>query len=481
MNYRKILASMLPALVGGLLALFAYKAFFDKPATSSTMQVQVPARWASLPYGLDSNQFDFTYAAEVTVNSVVHVKTKSMRENQSMTGNPFFDYFFGYPNRPQQPEPVMGFGSGVIISGNGYIITNNHVIDKAKEIEVVLNDKRTYEAKLIGADPSTDLALLKIEGEDFPFIPYGDSDALKIGEWVLAVGNPYNLTSTVTAGIVSAKARNINILRDQFAIESFIQTDAAVNPGNSGGALVNTRGELMGINTAIASRTGAYSGNSFAIPTSIARKVIGDLIEFGEVQRAILGVTIQELSSQLAKEKKIDRIEGVYVNGTRPDGAAAEAGIKEGDVILAINGNRVNSPSELQEQVSRYRPNDKVNVDVNRNGKRKQIEVTLRNMKGGTEMIARQNILSILGAEMRDAPDQEKSKLGISGGAQVTKLAAGKLRSAGIQEGFIITQINNQEVLTVEDVNKIIGEIKGGVYIQGVYPNGTVAYYAFGM
>ena len=336
-------------------------------------------------------------AAEAAVHGVVHVKTKAYREG---SGNPFYDFFFGYRD-DGEPEPVLGYGSGVILTSDGYIVTNNHVIEGSEEVEVILNDKRSFDAEIIGTDPNTDLAVLKIRENNLPILRFGDSDALRLGEWVLAVGNPYNLTSTVTAGIVSAKARNINILRGEglsLSIESFIQTDAAVNPGNSGGALVNTNGDLVGINAAIASRTGAFTGYSFAIPVSIVKKVVEDIIEYGAVQRAVLGVIITELDAEAARKNNIDNITGVLVTGLRQNGAAIDAGIKVNDVITAVNGVPVNSPSELQEQVSRYRPNDKIGVTINRGNKIIQDGCCAAEPSGGTGIVERQEDISSLGA-----------------------------------------------------------------------------------
>jgi Do/DeqQ family serine protease len=486
MNAKRFLGMFLMAVLGGLIALFAYTKFSSHPGSFvvSADQPQM-VRLAQLPEGFDSNRVDFTYAAERTIHAVVHVKVTSM-QNQGYS-NPFYEFFFG-DRMDTKPQPVSGFGSGVIISEDGYIVTNNHVIDGAEKIEVTLNNKHTYTAELIGRDPDTDIAVIKIKEDKMPFITYGNSDALKIGEWVLAVGNPYNLTSTVTAGIVSAKARNLSILggrgdreRPQSAIESFIQTDAAVNPGNSGGALVNTRGELIGINTAIASPTGSYIGNSFAIPVTIVKKVVGDLIEYGKVQRAMLGVQIKDIDEDLAKKKGLDKIEGVYIDGLSDGSAAESAGIKEGDVITSVNGQKVNSMSELQEQVSRFRPNDKVEIEINRDNKKKQFLVTLRNSEGTTKIVRKDEITSILGAQLTEVSPSEKSKLGIRGGVKVTDIGSGKLRSEGVQKGFIITSINNKAVASVDDVKSILSGIKGGVYIEGVYPNGVVAYYAFGI
>lgn len=486
MKTSKYLGFVLIAVAGGLISLFAYTNFFERRSYTVSAE-QYPTHLAQLSSNFDSNRVDFTYAAEKSIHAVVHVKTISMQKGYGGGGNDFFDYFFGYRN--QRPQPVAGFGSGVIISNDGYIVTNNHVIDNAEEIQVTLNDNRTFEkVKLVGRDPDTDLAVLKIDEKDLPFIPYGNSDALKVGEWVLAVGNPYNLTSTVTAGIVSAKARSLNLLGGRggsapssSGIESFIQTDAAVNPGNSGGALVNTRGDLVGINTAIASPTGSYIGNSFAVPVTIVRKVVGDLIEFGKVQRALLGITIQDINSELAKTKDIDVQQGVYVAGLSEDGAAKGAGIQEGDIIISINGQPTNSVSQLQEQVSRYRPNDKVEVVLLRDNKKKQILVTLRNMEGTTKIVTKDEVISILGAQLAEVKPSDRSKLGIQNGVQVVEIGPGKLRSEGVQKGYIILSINNQQVKTVDDVKRILEGIKGGVYVEGVYPNGVVAYYAFGI
>ncbi len=301
---------------------------------------------------------------------------------------------------------------------------------------------------------------------------------MRLGEWVLAVGNPYNLTSTVTAGIVSAKARNINILRAELALESFIQTDAAVNPGNSGGALVNTSGELVGVNAAIASRTGAFTGYSFAIPVSIVQKVTKDIIEYGAVQRAILGVTIVELDAEQSRKYNINTIEGVLVTGLRPEGAAIDAGIEQYDVITAINGVKVNSPAELQEQVSRYRPNDKISVTLNRKNRVIHMDVVLRNTQGGTGIVEKEVEISAFGASFDKISSSDREKLGINSGVKVTGIRGGKFRSAGIREGFIVTEMNNEKVGSVEDIKGVLDASDGGVYIEGIYPDGLIAYYA---
>jgi serine protease Do len=422
---------------------------------------------------------DFILPAEASVPTVVHVTTTYPRQSGNHMVDPF-SFFWGNPNPGSIPQQ-QSTGSGVIISEDGYIVTNNHVVENGEEVNVTLDNKESYKAKVIGLDPSTDLALLKVEANNLPFAAWGNSDHVKVGEWVLAVGNPFNLTSTVTAGIISAKARNIHILPNQkFPIESFIQTDAAVNPGNSGGALVNTRGELIGINAAIASNTGSYSGYSFAIPVNIVKKVVNDLMEYGTVQRGFIGVSIRDLDADFAKEKEIKSLHGVYVNGLTDDGAAESAGIKEGDVITSINGSPIKSSPELQEQVGRYRPGDKINVTVMRKGNEKVFAVTLRNKDGNTKVIKNESI-SMLGATLVSVSETELDKLNLSKGIKVKDLSTGKLKSAGIKEGFIIVSIDNKPVSSVEELTDYLNNKKGGVLIEGVYSNGMKAYYGFGM
>ena len=478
MKGRRVFGLLTVAVLGALLAVIIYARFFQpEPAV-----VEIPAenkiRYANLPVAESGQTLDFTGAVAQSIDAVVHVKTKEFREYSS---NPLYEFFFG-----EQPgtnlRPILGFGSGVIISSKGHIVTNNHVIRGSDEIVVVLNDRREFNAELIGTDPSSDIALLKIEEEGLPYLSFGNSDALRLGEWVLAIGNPYNLTSTVTAGIVSAKARNINILGTQeFSIESFIQTDAAVNPGNSGGALINTSGELVGINTAIASMTGAYTGYSFAVPATIAEKVVKDLIEYGAVQRAILGITIQDVTAEMAEDHHIREIEGVYVNGIRPEGAAREAGIKVGDVILSINDVRVNSVAELQEQVSKYRPGEKVKVVLRRDGSIRQFDVVLRNLEGSTEVVKRAEMIEVLGASFEPLTEREKRSLGIQNGLKVTSVTSGKFEKVGIKEGFVLTSVNKKPVNSVKDITKILEDTEGGVIIEGVDRTGARSYYAFGL
>ena len=337
-----------------------------------------------LPIKMRGNFFDFTNAAENSIHAVVHVTSEYILQKDDYYSNPIYQWLFGEERRQQS----VSFGSGVIISDDGYIITNYHVIEKSNKIRIVLNDKRTYTAELVGVDPGTDLALLKVQASNLPFMLYGNSDEIKVGEWVLAVGNPFNLTSTVTAGIVSAKARNINILRNQrYSIESYIQTDAAVNQGNSGGALVDLKGELIGINSAIVSPSGSYSGYSFAIPINIVKKVVDDIIKYGEVQRAVLGVEIKDINEGIARKYNLDKIEGVLITFVNDNSAAKIAGIKNGDVILEINKVQVRSIAELTAQVGKYRPGELVMLTIKRGNKKKQIEVLLRNKLGNTKIL----------------------------------------------------------------------------------------------
>ena len=422
---------------------------------------------------------DFVDAADKSVHAVVHIKSELRRRNQVY--NSFFDFFNDYfYGNPGVSVPIIATGSGVIISPDGYIVTNNHVVQETARLEVTLNDNRTYEAELIGNDPSTDLALIKIDAENLPYLNYGNSDDLKVGEWVLAVGNPFNLTSTVTAGIVSAKARNINILGSNTAIESFIQTDAAVNRGNSGGALVNTKGELVGINAAIASNTGNYTGYSFAIPVNIVKKVMDDFMNYGGVQRAYLGITFSEIDSEFAKEYGLDEVKGVYVADVLDNSAAEKGGIKPGDVIVMIDNSVIDSKSSFLESIGTHRPGDKVDIQVMRNGKPKNIEVTLTNSEGNTDIIKNSDI-RIFGASFKPLSDEDMYYLRIDHGIKVADVAGGKFRDAGIREGFIIVSVDKKPVYSVDDLKKEIEGKRGGILIEGIYPNGQSAYYGIGL
>lgn len=484
---KKIIGAFLIAGIGGFTALGIDHLIDPKVQTVSQMAYQPPVKYVSMPGAVPESGIDFTTAADLSIHAVVNVKTTYPLEssNQYMY-DPFRDFFGQRPLRPEQAP--MSTGSGVIISQDGYIVTNNHVVDNAEKIEITLNDKRSYVADVIGKDPTTDLALLKIKENNLPFISYGNSDNVKVGEWVLAVGNPFNLTSTVTAGIISAKARNINILANDPSkglnpVESYLQTDAAVNPGNSGGALVNTKGELVGINSAIASNTGSYTGYSFAIPVNLARKVVADLLEFGEVQRAFIGVSLRDLDYKLAQEKSINEIKGVYVNGLVEGGSGAEAGIKEGDVITKVGETDVNNVPELQEQISRYRPGDKVSVTLKRNNQQKVLAIVLKNKNGNTNVVerAKTEVVSALGATFQAVNESDMKKLNISNGLKITKLGAGKLAGSGIKEGFIILSIDNKKITTIDDLRAALENKKGGVLIAGIYPNGLTAYYGFGL
>lgn len=478
---KNITSLALAAVVGSVFSLGTYKMLEGNQSNYTAAAIQ-SAPVQRVNYGLVSpeSSLNFAEAAKASINGVVHVKTKSVNTSSFNYGHPFHRFFFD--QGPSQSQPQMGSGSGVIISEDGYILTNNHVISNADEVEITLNDKRTYDAQVIGMDPNTDLAILKIEEKGLSFVPYGNSDNLEVGEWVMAVGNPFNLTSTVTAGIVSAKGRNINILNEEFAIESFIQTDAAVNPGNSGGALVNTKGELIGINTAIASSTGAYSGYSFAIPVNVARKVVNDLIEFGTVQRAFIGVSIRDLDGKLAQEKGLKMTEGVYVTGLTEGGAADDAGIEEGDIIVAVDGIQVKNTPTLQERIGTYRPGDVAEVSVIRDEQLRKMNVKLRNQNGNMEIMPKTpSAVMALGATLQPAGADEMRRLGIRNGLKVTELSNGKLKSAGVREGFIIVRVDRKEVKGLQDVIKILDQKSDAVLIEGIYPNGITAYYGFGM
>lgn len=437
---------------------------------------------------------DFTKAAGNSIHAVVHIKStakgQASQGRRQGSGDPLFDYFFGFGDRGQQysnPQPSVGFGSGVIISKDGYIVTNNHVIDKADEIEVTLNDNSKFKAKLLGTDPQTDIALLKIDSDDLPYIPFGNSDNLKVGEWVLAVGNPFNLTSTVTAGIVSAKGRGGIGSTGPGNIQSFIQTDAAINRGNSGGALVNTNGELVGINTAIYSQTGDFAGYGFAVPISIAGKVVADIKEYGTVQRAVLGVEIMDIAGAKEvypdKTKDVKVNEGVYIGGFAEMSPAKQAGVEEGDVITSINGVKVKSVSELQDQVNRFRPGDKVKLELKRGSTTKTYDVTLKTSSGSTSVVKKSDAIGSVGAAFKELTADRKKQLGVSYGVEVVGVDnSGKFHKEGITKGFIIQKINNQPVSTSEEVENIIRATANSqdkvLFISGLNTNGARKYYA---
>lgn len=432
---------------------------------------------------------DFTLAAENSVHAVVHITSTELSKTRTVQQAPdFFDFFFGDPSGRQrqiQTEPRVGFGSGVIISKDGYIVTNNHVIENADEISVKLNDNREFKGRVIGTDPSTDLALVKIEGNDFPTLPIGDSDALKVGEWVLAVGNPFNLTSTVTAGIVSAKARSLGVYSG--GVESFIQTDAAINKGNSGGALVNAKGELIGINAVLSSPTGAYAGYGFAIPTSIMTKVVADLKQYGTVQRALLGIKGRSIGETRLpddlkeKERELGVVDGVLVAEIVEGGSAAGADIKENDVIVGIDGKLVKNFADLQEALARHRPGDKVKVRLIRDKKERTVEVTLKNEQGTTKVV-RQAGMEILGAAFKELSDDLKKQLNLGYGLEVTGVTTGKMQDAGIRKGFIILKANQQSIRKVSDLEEVLKSATKSseqvLFISGIFPSGKRANFA---
>ena len=449
----------------------------EQEPVSQVEQVQQPTvqRVAFLP---TESTPDFVDAAENSVNAVVHIMTKVVR--QSTTYNDFFGallgQLYGYPGQTRN-NTMVAYGSGVVLTPDGYIVTNNHVVDGADEVEVTFNNKVKRTATIIGTDPTTDLALIKVDASDLEYLTFGNSDDVRIGEWVLAVGNPFNLTSTVTAGIVSAKARNLSILGEGTSVESFIQTDAAVNPGNSGGALVNTKGELVGINAAIASHTGSYEGYSFAIPSNIVRKVVDDLLLYGTTQRGYLGVQIAELTQELAQKEGLENIEGVYVAEITNGGAAELAGLKAGDVITTINGKAVNSTTQLRESVGQYRPGDKVDVEVNRNGKHQHYNLTLLNEAGNVNVVKKGESFfnSELGLMLQPVNQNDMSRLGVENGLKIVQIRQGRFMNSGVPVDFVITKVNGY---AVNDKNGLESALQNKrsrrTTIEGVYPNGMM-------
>lgn len=440
------------------------------------------ARYASLN---TVPAFDFSGVASIATPAVVHIKTTVGGNKQSQTPqniNPF-DFFnnpdFGFPS----PGPRIGSGSGVILTDDGYIVTNNHVVDGATKIEVVMNDKRSYIAEVVGTDKNTDLAVIRIAESDLPFLKLGNSDEVKVGHWVVAVGNPFNLNSTVTLGIVSAMGRNIDLIRskgNKYAIENFIQTDAAINPGNSGGALVNVAGELIGINTAIASETGSYAGYAFAVPVNLVKKVVNDIMKYGKVQRALLGVSIQDVNQMLAEEKGLADLKGVYVADVIEKGAAEKAGIKTGDVILKINGIEVNSGSKLQEEVGKNRPGDKIDITIRRKGEIKELQAILLSEDGSTkmEMADRSGAESYLGLTLENTSSEDRSKLSMKNAVRVKDVQKGVFKDAGVEKGFMITHINNESVFSVQGAIAALKGLRGAITIEGKTASGAEKIYA---
>ena len=450
-----------------------------------------------------SNNVDFRLAARIATPGVVNIKSTFKPQNHQygdenpsdfydlpdsfkdfFRNDPFFRQFKFEPNNDS--EPIIGGASGVILTPDGYIVTNNHVVKDADEIDVTLFNGKSYKAKIIGTDPQTDLALIKIDEKNLSFVAFGDSDKIEVGEWVVAVGNPFNLASTVTAGIVSAKARNINILKNQGAIESFIQTDAVMNPGNSGGALVTLEGKLIGINTAIATPTGVYAGYAFAIPVDIVKKVSNDLMNFGSVSRGFLGISIRDMDSKIAKEINIDRANGVYVDSVATNGAAKEAGVKAKDVIISIDGMETMTSSKLQEIVMRKRPGDKVKILLIRNGnERKELVATLQKQEASPKITKTKNpeLLTDLGVQLVTISKEDQKNYKVKNGLKVTKLYNGKLKkNTNIREGFVITAVNNKEVSTIDSFIEAVEAQQGGIMLEGKYAGDpTYYYYAFGI
>ena len=495
-----VLSALIAAIVS-LGVITGYQYFQNNQAKTIKVEHIPSTMTQGVAYGVDANgeiaPLDFTETSARVIKGVVHItatQSNSRRDDPTAQNQipdafrEFFgDRFFGPEN--QNPRggmrPRVGTGSGVIINPEGYIVTNNHVISGAEDVEVNLHDNRSYKATVIGTDPTTDLALIKIKADDLESIPFVNSDDVKIGEWVLAVGNPFSLNSTVTAGIVSAKGRNININRERFAVESFIQTDAAINPGNSGGALVNLQGGLVGINTAIASPTGSYSGYGFAVPSNIVNKIVEDLLEFGKLQRGVLGIMIRSVNGNLARQQDLDRNYGVYVDSLLNNSAAGAAGVLPGDVIVKVDDLEVRSSPELQELIARKRPGDEVLLTVDRRGKERQFTATLNNTGGGRSYVAAEskNLENLLGADLQSITKERANELDISGGVEIEKLHAGKLRrETNMREGFIVTHANGERVESVEDLESILAERRGGVMLEGIYPGEEGKhYFAFGM
>ena len=496
MKTKNILLTVLISALTTMSVIFGYNKYQHNSNNPNFQASNIPSNYKYAGFFDDKGNptpgpVDFTEAANAAIPAVVHIKTKTnprqVSNNLPNQKSPFsdlfgdddlFNQFFGN-GRQQRIYPEMGSGSGVIISDDGYIVTNNHVVAGADEVTVTLSDRKTYTAKVIGSDPSYDLAVVKVDAKNLPFMLYGNSADVKIGQWVLALGYPLNLDATVTAGIISAKSRHLGLNRDRnggqsMAVESFLQTDAAVNPGNSGGALINTNGQLIGINSAIASPTGYYNGYSYAIPVDIVKKVVNDLVKYGSVQRGFLGAMYIDagmLSDQDKKKENIpSNIDGIYITDLTKDGAAMQAGIQKGDVIRKINDYSINSGSELQEQLSNYKPGDKVNVTIERNGTQRVFQVTLKNNAGNYAIVKPDEMIDKLGAELQTLDPKKAKDYGIEGGVVVRKINEGAINDqTRMRDGFIITKANGKDIKSVDDLKNIIGNDKQ-VTITGIYP-----------
>ena len=467
-----------------LSGLTAYGVVKANPATPSAVKTvsengQVEYRTVNLA---ESDYPDFTYAAEAAVGAVVYVEVTVQSRQQYETIDPFFQFFFGNPFSGPQSREQKGSGSGVIIRPDGYIVTNNHVVQGATKVTVTLNDNRQFDATVIGTDPATDVAIIKVDGSDLPTIPMGDSDRLRLGEWVLAIGSPLGeqLRGTITAGIVSAKGRSMPNTSGEFKIESFIQTDAAVNPGNSGGALVNKKGELIGINTAIISQTGAYSGYSFAVPVNIVKKVVKDLIDYGTVKRAVLGITMQPVDKKIAEEMKLSSVRGVYIYEVAKGSAAEEAGLRKGDVIVSLGGQTITDGASVQAKVNEYHPGDKADISFVRDGKTQTVTVTFKAAASANGEIDIDGSVAFYGARLKAAPQETLSAIGAKGGVEIVSVGSGKLADEGAKAGSVILYVNNTAVSKPEEVVALAKKSARAVYIEGVDPDGKPFYLAFG-
>ena len=474
---RGVLIVLLSALAGGLTAYAVADKIADGNAQTGQIADGAQYRTVNLSH---ENWPDFTYAAESAVDAVVYVKVTSSPNVQQQAPESIFDFFFGFPGATPQQRERVNSGSGVIIREDGYIVTNNHVIDGATKIEVTLNNNQTYPATLVGADPATDVALLKIEASGLPIIPFGDSDKLRLGEWVIAIGSPYDLRSTITAGIVSAKGRSMPNT-GEFKIESFIQTDAAVNPGNSGGALVDRAGNLVGINTAIISQTGSYTGYSFAVPSNIVKKIAYDLMDFGSVKRAILGISMKPIDDKIAEDLKLSSRNGVYINDVSKSSSADKAGMKAGDVLIAIDSIKITTPASVQETVSRFSPGDEAVMTVLRDGKELKLDVVFMGTSQENGTLSDDGSVAFYGSSIKAADEETLAKYGLKNGVEIVELGPGKLMESGAVEGFIIQYVNDHPVKTPQDVIEIVKKSKRAVFIEGVTPSGRTGYFGFGV
>ncbi|MCF0176306.1 MAG: Do family serine endopeptidase [Bacteroidales bacterium] len=482
---KTILCVLVSAIVGSAAACLTVGIAGGKPcsqtdSTSVASNLFGGAQYRTVNLELDDYP-DFTYAAENSVDAVVYVKVTVQGQSHSGSQD-IFDFFFGLPGgRSQKPQERTGSGSGVIITPDGYIVTNNHVVGDATKIEVTLNSNQTYEATLVGTDPATDVAIIKIDAHNLPTIPFGDSDQLRLGEWVIAIGSPYDLRSTITAGIVSAKGRSMPNYSGEFKIESFIQTDAAVNPGNSGGALVNKAGKLVGINTAIISQTGQYAGYSFAVPSNIVKKIAYDLIDYGSVKRAMLGITMRPIDEEIAKEMKLSDRKGVYVHEVSAGGAADKAGIKQGDIILSIDGTATDTPSAVQASVNSYHPGDKADITLLRDGEKQTVTVKFQENAADTGSVDKDGAVAFYGSKIATASSETLAKLNVKEGVEIVSVGPGKVMEQGVRAGFVILYVNNKSVKTPQDVIDIAKKSDRAVFIEGVTAEGRPAYFGFGI